>query len=979
MQVMESRKISIGDDGEEGKNASVPSETVIHAEREKCCAVAVLSDPTTHSQRVALPKVFDAALPNYAVIIRQVDVNPGINGSSVVKPENVGQVTAQGQTKQEGYQKVEEQPGLRKETEHQQRLKAKQRARQHAARLQEEAARRAHYAEQEALRLEKEAAVTSQHVVLGSTLVTFGAGLEIQGVISGFDSCRIIIKNIPTNAKPHDIVDLFAQQGISRHEVHILSIQPADGGLLNATVLASASGGGIAAVGLDGIEYGNENLLFEIGEIVSTNAMGESNGQHANTLTISWSAPSLSVIATYFDQESARTKQRTLDKTVVSGRRIKAEMNQPPTGPALRYYNPASVKLTRLPVTMPSEEIQELAGTLSIRNIKSNTYNLQELLKDLRQHIDSLPDCKLSTFTISPHDFEGIVTVKVHFEKWESANHTRESLEGKRLRPDYPTFRLSLPAPYHFTSTIPVQQYEAQKQRWDSLSESNAKDGPSIYINRFANGARVNIRLLGNDRKLVGALKVRAETLIAGENLDASCWHRSFLSAKGREFLGDVYTSTKVFVRSDFKTQSLKIYGEGDAKQRARQMIEEEVAELARREWSVPLKRQCVGYFVREGLAALKEILGNESVTLDLTSNPCKLTLCGGEEGRHALNTIMDQALNDRNRAYAGSGDACPICYDEISNPIKLGCNHVYCTACIRHYLVSAQDTKIFPLVCMGDEAQCKKPISIPTIQRFLIQQQYERLIDAAFSSYLNQHPQDFRYCTTPDCTQIYRANTKTMLKCPSCFAEICSSCHEEAHDGMSCEERRIQKSRTEEQLNDHWATMHGVKKCPSCSVYIEKIEGCNHMTCHCGAHICWICVEEFPHHEIYRHLTTVHGGAYDGDGERRNRDAQFAFQLQQAENNPAPRLHPWQAEPAPAPEIEHGDNLWHPFRHQFQEAQRRRVEEAQHLVRQIQERRMQEENLARRQREEEQLRVRRAREAEQRHAQEPGWGCIVM
>jgi len=172
-----------------------------------------------------------------------------------------------------------------------------------------------------------------------------------------------------------------------------------------------------------------------------------------------------------------------------------------------------------------------------------------------------------------------------------------------------------------------------------------------------------------------------------------------------------------------------------------------------------------------------------------------------------------------------------------------------------------------FPLICVGNEATCNVPVAIPFIRRFLPAQTFQNLIEAAFHKYLEQHQQELKYCTTPDCKQIYRRRTdKTALQCPACFSTICPSCDEEAHTGVSCEEQRILKNPAEqERLNEELAAASGYKRCPTCRVMIEKTEGCNHMNCKCGAHICWKCTSVFPTaQETYDHLKAAHGGIYE-------------------------------------------------------------------------------------------------------------------
>ncbi|KAK7691365.1 hypothetical protein QCA50_004763 [Cerrena zonata] len=207
----------------------------------------------------------------------------------------------------------------------------------------------------------------------------------------------------------------------------------------------------------------------------------------------------------------------------------------------------------------------------------------------------------------------------------------------------------------------------------------------------------------------------------------------------------------------------------------------------------------------------------------------------------------------------------CPICYVGVSSPEQLGCGHTYCSSCLRHYLTSATDSALFPLTCMGDEDRCKIPIPIPTIQRFLTAQKMDQLLQSAFTTYIDKHLQEFKYCGTPDCGQVYRTaqdgGSRSTLQCPSCFASVCNACGEEGHEGMTCEDYKLQSDPTEqERMTEAFAKVHNIKKCPSCQVWMEKIAGCNHMTCRCGAHVCWVCMKSYPQDIIYQHMAQAHG-----------------------------------------------------------------------------------------------------------------------
>ncbi len=56
-----------------------------------------------------------------------------------------------------------------------------------------------------------------------------------------------------------------------------------------------------------------------------------------------------------------------------------------------------------------------------------------------------------------------------------------------------------------------------------------------------------------------------------------------------------------------------------------------------------------------------------------------------------------------------------------------------------------------------------------------------------------------------------------------------------------------------------------GIKKCGNCKNGIQKNGGCNHISCKCGAHVCWKCLKVFDDQKkCYDHLAKNCGGIFD-------------------------------------------------------------------------------------------------------------------
>lgn len=110
-----------------------------------------------------------------------------------------------------------------------------------------------------------------------------------------------------------------------------------------------------------------------------------------------------------------------------------------------------------------------------------------------------------------------------------------------------------------------------------------------------------------------------------------------------------------------------------------------------------------------------------------------------------------------------------------------------------------------------------------------------------------------------PHCDfQIEIANPdEKLFKCqnPECMRETCLLCKEPNHIPLRCEE--VEKSNVTDYRKkvEEAMTASLVRTCPKCKAKFFKTEGCNKMTCSCGAYVCYVCRELIKHKDGYNHF----------------------------------------------------------------------------------------------------------------------------
>ena len=97
------------------------------------------------------------------------------------------------------------------------------------------------------------------------------------------------------------------------------------------------------------------------------------------------------------------------------------------------------------------------------------------------------------------------------------------------------------------------------------------------------------------------------------------------------------------------------------------------------------------------------------------------------------------------------------------------------------------------------------------------------------------------------------------LMHCPmaNCQAITCRNCGEEGHVPLRCDENE-KKDEVKKRLSVEEAMSKvRIRECLKCKTKFYKLEGCNKMTCSCGAKVCYICRKDITK-QNYSHFCQI-------------------------------------------------------------------------------------------------------------------------
>lgn len=466
----------------------------------------------------------------------------------------------------------------------------------------------------------------------------------------------------------------------------------------------------------------------------------------------------------------------------------------------------------------------------------------------------------------------------LHLEAAMALHH----LEGKVLTGCYAWQKIQCQHEFRSYVSIPPRIYDVIREELDFLIKGcQRRRGVTCELERPNEGAR-RVKISANATKIVADMRKPFEQLIRGRTVINPSIGPSLLqlllTRDGFQLLKSVERETGTCIIYDRQNLSIRIFGPQGSAVRAEGKIvrsllaihEKKPLEIRLRGHALPsnLMKELVKQFGADFRCLKQKFPG---VDLSLSTLRHILYVRGGtKEQKQKIEEIVSNVslslvgVSEPNALLSSASTSlysseCPICLCELDDPYKLeACGHSFCRSCLVEQCESAARSHDgFPLKCT--KAGCTESFLLVDLKSLLPKDKMDELFRASLHTFVASNDGKYHFCPSPDCPSIYHVADKDSpadarpFVCGACMAETCRRCHLEYHPFISCEEYK----KCKEEPVVEWRKNKGyVKDCPTCKCTIEKNDGCNHVECRCGSHICFVCLKCFDcSDDCYAHI----------------------------------------------------------------------------------------------------------------------------
>lgn len=746
--------------------------------------------------------------------------------------------------------------------------------------------------------------------VIDGAVVKFGDGASVQTISLASDFSAVRLDNLPPGSTATSVAKSLRGLGVRIREEDI-KVRPGTVGVGADIKVRPGTVGVSADIKVEDPSFAalvREKLAVSGSQLRATCIdvpMPTGSSLHrvdCNRVLCSWEIPRRTVWLNFATHgEALRAYYHLLSRTV----RIKDRLVMPgvPSGPRSGEWS------VRIPGMDATVDEQDFCGALPSDmqparvSLAWSTYNAEVdavagKVETMLRIIGPLE----SWSVIAASRRSSRIKAQARFESEGDAKRAAELLSGTAVqtrdnaaRSLYGVIELTVQHVPVAIIKVPKRNYaglegivDRQREIWSELSEGD------VQITTYPSGhTHVVLRVEGSNTMMVAEAHAVLSDIFKGIELEVSksAWNTMIQNhAWWRGISQRISQDFGVTVVRDGRRSQLRVFGELVDYERTRQKIAVEVEKCVAEARVVELDNNAYRWACwGGGFKRLVARMGRDKLVMDTASTPKRILCLSGLESDHkaVLDAVYAKGRSRSNGKTRGvapppphsvnAATDCCVCWTEAEDAMKTPCGHTYCGVCFVglccHEEASADGNSAgsLQIACVGDADKCKKALPLPALKKHLSSAQLEKALQDAFALHVRRHPQDFRFCPTPDCGRVYRVHKvgatdakPVVFRCPACMQSTCTACHGAAHQGFTCAEFRDLSTGGYEALAKAKARL-GIRDCPRCKTPIEKTDGCNHVTCRCGAHICWKCLAVFDTpDQCYTHLRNSHGGYYD-------------------------------------------------------------------------------------------------------------------
>lgn len=215
------------------------------------------------------------------------------------------------------------------------------------------------------------------------------------------------------------------------------------------------------------------------------------------------------------------------------------------------------------------------------------------------------------------------------------------------------------------------------------------------------------------------------------------------------------------------------------------------------------------------------------------------------EEDIELARRMQEQFNKEDKQAGEEEEVPCEICYVNLFEAAveTLECGHIFHKNCLVESFKNNISTNAFPIRCPSDD--CKREASEGDLRVILSREMFDKYQKHTLKAYADEHGDSISWCPTANCGYMFffEKEDEERFECLECRKEYCLNCRVEWHKDMTCKEYKI-SSTTSEDDEKFISFVKGkkFKQCPKCKFWVEKNEGCDHMTCKCKFEFCYKC-----------------------------------------------------------------------------------------------------------------------------------------